>query len=135
MNSLLVMVSLLAIWPWSSAKEYHMKASNSVPAATGMVNTQKDKDNGNTKLEIKVDHLASPASLTPPASDYIVWVLPHGGAGAVKQGAIRIDKDLKGELKAVTVSKDFNVFITAEKSESVSVPSEFKVLDAHVSLP
>ncbi|MEO8051042.1 MAG: hypothetical protein ABI833_11555 [Acidobacteriota bacterium] len=112
-----------------------MRASTSVPAAAGIVKVQKDKDNGNLKLEIKVDHLANPASLMPPASDYIVWVLPRGGAAAVKQGAIRVDKDLKGELKVVTVSTDFDVFITAEKSEIVSAPSDFKVLTTHVSLP
>jgi hypothetical protein len=129
---LFLMMSLLAIWPWSSGKEYHMTASNSVPAATGIVKVEKDKDNGNMKLDIKVDHLANPSSLTPPADAYIVWVRPSGGA-AVKQGAIRVRKDLTGELKTVTVSKDFDLLITAEQSESVSMPSGMEVLHTHVS--
>ncbi len=111
-----------------------MNTSPSVPAATGIAKVQRDKDNGNTKVDIKVDHLANPSSLTPPANVYIVWVRPSGETGAVKQGAIRVDKDLKGELKIVTVSKDFDLFITAEQSETVSAPSEFKVLDTHVRL-
>ncbi len=135
MNSLIVVVSLLAIWPWFSTKNYHMRASSSVPAATGNIKVERDKDNGNTKLDIKVEHLASPSSLTPPANAYIVWVRPRGGPGAVKQGAIRVDKDLKGELKVVTVSRDFDVLITAEQSDDVSVPSEVKVLDTQISLP
>jgi hypothetical protein len=132
MKGLFLMMSLLAIWPWSSGKEYHMTASNSVPAATGIVKVEKDKDNGNMKLDIKVDHLANPSSLTPPADAYIVWVRPSGGA-AVKQGAIRVRKDLTGELKTVTVSKDFDLLITAEQSESVSMPSGMEVLHTHVS--
>ncbi len=111
-----------------------MNASPSVPAATGIVKAQRDKENGNTKLDIKVDHLANPSNLTPPANVYLVWVRPAGEAGSVKQGAIRVDKDLKGGLKIVTVSKDFDLFITAEQSENVSAPSEFKVLDTHVRL-
>jgi hypothetical protein len=127
------MVSLLAIWPWSSSQEYPMKASNSVPAAAGIVKVQRDKDNGNTKLDIRVWHLANPSRLTPPANAYIVWVRPPDGA-AVKQGAIRVDKDQKGEVKLVTEAKDFEVFITAEQSESVDVPSDFQVLRADVTI-
>ena len=110
-----------------------MKASNSVPAAAGIVKVQRDKDNGNTKLDIRVWHLANPSRLTPPANAYIVWVRPPDGA-AVKQGAIRVDKDQKGEVKLVTEAKDFEVFITAEQSESVDVPSDFQVLRADVTI-
>jgi hypothetical protein len=120
------------VWPFSSGKEYHMTAANSVPGATGIVRVQKDKDNGNTKLNIKVEHLANPASLTPSENAYIVWVQPRG-EGATKLGAIGVDKSLKGELNVVTTSKDFDVFITAEQSQSASLPSDVKVLQAHVS--
>lgn len=130
MNSLL-MISLLAMWPWSSDKDYHMTAGKGVPAASGIVKIQKDKDNGNTKVGIKVDHLANPTSLTPAANAYVVWIRPNGGA-AIKQGALRVNKDLKGELKVVTVSKDFDVFITAEQSDSAAAPSDVEVLRAHV---
>jgi hypothetical protein len=138
MKGLLVMVSLLAIWPWSASKEYPMKASSSVPAAAGIVKVQRDKDNGNTKLDIRVWHLANPSRLTPPANAYIVWVRPRNGA-AVRGGAIRVDKDQKGEVKLVTVEKDFEVFITAEQttaeqSGSADVPSDFQVLRADVTI-
>jgi hypothetical protein len=133
MKALLVMVSLLAIWPLSASKEYPMRASSSVPAAAGIVKVQKDKDSGNTKLDIRVWHLANPSRLTPSATNYIVWVRPRDGA-AVKQGAIRVDKNQKGEVKLVTMAKDFEVFITAEQSESADVPSDFQVLRADVTI-
>ncbi|MGA2887994.1 MAG: hypothetical protein ABSE51_08070 [Terracidiphilus sp.] len=132
MKIAIAMVALLAVWPLTGAKEYQMTPAVGVPAATGVVKVERDKDNGNVKLEIKVDHLARPDSLTPSASNYLVWIRPNGGE-AFKQGAIGVDKNLKGELKLETVSKDFDVFITAEQSESVTLPSSVEVLTAHVS--
>ena len=133
MNGLLVMVSLLAIWPWAGSKEYPMRASSSTPAAAGIVRVQKDKNNENTKLDIKVWHLANPSRLTPTANVYVVWFRTRDGA-AVKQGAIGVDKNQKGEVKLVTVAKDFEVLITAEQSESANMPSDFEVLRADVTI-
>ena len=103
-----------------------------VPAAAGRVKIQKDKDNGNTKVDIKVDHLARPSRLTPSADVYLVWIRPNGGE-ALKQGAIGVDKNLSGELKMETVSKDFDLFITAEQGDSATFPSNVEVLRTHVS--
>jgi len=133
MTGVLLTIALLAVWPFSSGKEYRMAGNSSVPAATGTVKVEKDKDNGNTKLDIKVDHLAKPSSLSPPATSYIVWVRPRDGE-ATKQGAIGVDNDLKGELKVVTTSKEFDVFITAEQSETVTAPSGAEILKTHVSV-
>lgn len=133
MKGLLVMVSLLAIWPFAASKEYPMRASSSVPAAAGIVKVQRDKNNQNTKVDIKVWHLANPSRLTPTANVYIVWFRTRDGA-AVKQGSIRVDKNQKGEVKLVTVAKDFAVVITAEQSESADLPSDFEVLRADVTI-
>ena len=132
MKVLVGVVSLLAVLPWSSGKTYRMTADRSVPAATGTVQVQRDKANGNMKLDIKVNHLANPATLTPPGSTYIVWVRPNGGE-AMKQGAIGVDKNLKGELKVATTSKDFDIFITVEESDIVTAPSGIEVLKVHIS--
>ena len=110
-----------------------MTPAVAVPAATGTVKAEKAKDNGNIKLDIRVNHLARPSSLTPSANNYLVWIRPNGGE-AFKQGAIGVDKNLSGELKLETVSKDFDVFITAEQSDSVTAPSSVEVLSTHISM-
>jgi len=133
MKITIAMLALLAIWPLTSAREYHMSPATSVPGATGTVKAQKAKDNGNIKLDIKVDHLARPSSLTPSASSYLVWIQPNGGE-PFKQGAIGVDKNLSGQLKLETVSKDFDVFITAEQSDGVTSPSSQEVLRTHISM-
>jgi hypothetical protein len=129
----LAMIAMVAIWPLPSGKNYRLTADPSVPAAAGTVHAERDKDNKNTKLEIKVEHLARPDSLTPPATTYLVWVRPTGG-DAVKEGAIGVGKDLKGELHTVTVSKNFEVIISAEQGETVTVPSSTQVLRTHVDM-
>lgn len=133
MNTVVLIAALLAIWPFGSGKEYRMTPSGQVPAASGTVKVTRDKDNGNTDFEIKVEHLAKPASLTPPAGAYIVWVRPRGG-DAVKQAALGVNDDLKGHLKASTVLKDFDLFVTAEQSETVASPTGPEVLRTHIAL-
>ena len=133
MKMTIAVLALLAVWPFGSAKEYRMESGAGVPAATGVVKAQKAKENGNIKLAIKVDHLATPSSLTPSANSYLVWIRPNGGE-AFKQGAIGVDKNLSGELKLETVSKDFDVIITAEQSDNVTFPSDVQVLRTHISM-
>lgn len=128
----IAMAILLMIWPMSSGKLFPMTANTIVPGATGSVRVQKNKDNKNTMLDIKVDHLARPSSLTPSENSYLVWIRPNGG-DALKQGAIGVDKNLSGELKLETVSKNMDVFITAEQSDGVTVPSSMEVLHVHIS--
>ncbi|HEY6467872.1 MAG TPA: hypothetical protein VIY69_17855 [Candidatus Acidoferrales bacterium] len=132
MKGFLVVVALLAIWPMSSEKKYRMTADASVPAASGEIAVQTDKSNGNMKVDIKVDNLAQPANLTPPENAYVVWIRPSGEE-AHKQGALGVDKNLKGELKVITTSKNFDIFITAEQTGSVTVPSGVQILQVHVS--
>ncbi|MGC1107615.1 MAG: anti-sigma factor [Candidatus Acidiferrales bacterium] len=132
MKGLLTVALMLAIWPMSSGKKYHMTADSSVPAASGVVDVQTDKSNGNMKLDIKVANLAQPANLTPTENVYVVWIRPSG-ENAHKQGTLGVDGDLKGELKVITTSKNFDVFITAEQSGSVTEPSGIEILQAHVS--
>jgi len=133
MKSTIAMLAFLAVWPLVTAKEFPMTASIGVPGATGTVKAQQGKDNGNIKLDIRVDHLARPSSLTPSANSYLVWIRPNGGE-AFKQGAIGVNKNLSGELKLETVSRDFDVLITAEQNESVTSPSSVEVLSTHVSM-
>ncbi len=132
MKLTIAIVGLFLVWPFASTKEYRMTSGIDVPGAVGTVKVQKAKDNGNNKLEIKVEHLARPSSLTPSATNYLVWIRPNG-EDALKQGGIGVNKNLSGELTVETAAKDFDLFITAEQSSNVTVPSNIEVLRTHVS--
>lgn len=133
MKEIVIAVAMMLVWPFPSGKDYHMQASPQVPAAAGTVHATRDKDNHNTDLDIKVDHLAKPSNLTPSESVYILWVRPNDG-NAMKMGAIGVGGDLKGEVHSTTTSRDFDVLITAEQSEGVTSPSGPEVLHTHVSM-
>jgi hypothetical protein len=134
MRSISILVLILAVWPFGSGtKKYPMQTAQSIPAAIGVVEAKRDKDNGNTRLNVKVEHMATPTSLTPPANVYILWVRSSDG-NVEKVGALRIGEDRKAEIEATTVAKEADVFITAEDSESVAAPTGMELLQTHISM-
>lgn len=103
-----------------------MTPATSVPAAVGVAKIKKDS-NGNPIVDLKVQHLARPDSLTPPESVYIVWIQPRGGQ-VMKQGQLRVDDNLQGEFKTSAPSKNFDIFVTAENGPNVTQPTGPEVL-------
>jgi hypothetical protein len=114
----------------ASAKKYPLTADKSVPAARGQVDVGQDK-NGNTKVEIKVEHLAPPENMSPPRSAYVVW-FQERGAEPTNQGALMPNKDLKATFKTVTSLKSFDILVTAEGDLSAKSPTGLEVLRASV---
>lgn len=133
MTQLVLLSAMLAIWPFGSGKDFRMTPGTEVPAATGTVQVTRNKENGNTDFDIRVRRLAQPSSLTPPEGVYLVWLQSQGSA-PVKAGALGVGRDLKGQFKSVTVSKDFNLFVTAEQGEYVAQPSGPEVLRTHIRI-
>lgn len=109
-----------------AAKKFPMTAASIVPAARGEVQIDKDK-NGNIRVNIKVEHLANPENLTPPAVVYVVWLQDKGG-NPENQGQLKVDKKLTASFKTVTPSKSFDLFVTAERDSGAKAPSGPEVL-------
>jgi hypothetical protein len=129
-------------------------ASPQSPAAQGSVKTKTTSDQ-NTKVTVKVKHLAPPQKIAQGATTYVVWVRPLGvpaaretpmgaypereSAGVTTEkgiyniGGLKIGKNLDGELETVTPFKSFELFITAEPSTSVTGPNGERILWANVS--
>jgi hypothetical protein len=125
-----IIVGTLFLMGVAAAKKYPLTADKSVPAARGQVDVGQDK-NGNTKVEIEVEHLAGPENLTPPRSAYIVW-FQERGAEPSNQGSLKPGKDLKATFKSVTALKSFDIFISAESDPNAKSPSGSEVLRASV---
>ena len=115
----------------SFAKKFPLIAASIVPAATGSVDLGKDR-NGNTELKLNVDHLAKPASLTPPQNNYVVWV-QEKDAAAENVGELKVNGKLKGAFQTVTPRRKFDVFVTAESDVTIKAPSGPEVLRGTVS--
>ena len=115
------------------AKKFPLTAAASVPAARGEVDVGNDK-NGNTKIEIKVEHLATPETLTPPKTAYVVWFQERGGEPQ-NQGLLKPGKDLKATFRSVTSMKTFDVLVTAESDPGTKSPTGTEVMRASVQQP
>jgi hypothetical protein len=119
---------VLATAAW--AREDRLTNTGAAPAAEGKIVTDNDR-NGNTGVNIEVKHMATPQSLTPPKQTYLVWVQPRGKDPELL-GALRVNSDLQGSLKAATTYKNFDVLITAEDSIKPNAPSSMVILKGSV---
>lgn len=104
-----------------------MSTSSTLPAADGIVRFARTK-NGNTAIEVTVKHLADPEKLNPPEHIYVVWVRSDQTTEPENLGALAVDENLDGRLETVTPLHSFALFITAEASGQVKVPTGVKLL-------
>src|SRR5579864_1416320 len=107
-------------------REDRLTNTGATPAAMGKVITDNDR-NGNTGIEVQVKHMASPESLTPAKTSYVVWIQARG-KDPEALGVLRVNEGVEGSLKATTPYKDFDIFITAEENPKPEMPSSMMVL-------
>src|ERR1700739_2921894 len=120
---------LLAPAAWG--REDRLTNPGAAPAAEGKIITDNDR-NGNTGVDIELKHMATPQSFTPAKQTYLVWVQPRGKDPELL-GALRVNENLEGSLKAATTYKDFEVLITAEDSMKPDAPSTVVILKGSVA--
>ena len=114
--------------------QVRLTGNSDIPGAEGLVTTSTSND-GNTKLDITVKHLAPPEKVEPGASVFMVWVRGlEGGAQAASQGALIVNSDLSGEMETVTPLRSFDLFITPESSQTVAAPTGKTLLSARIEM-
>lgn len=127
-HSVVMVLGLFACGGHSST----MNAAPATPAAKANIDA-REGENGNTKLEVEVEHLAPPASVAQDASVYVVWAKPHAGDPTAQNlGALQVDSDRKGKLDTVTPLRSFDVLVTPESSSQVTRPTHDPVLTGKV---
>lgn len=104
-----------------------LSTSPTLPAAESTVKYKTTK-NDNTHIALSVKHLAQPEKLTPPASHYVVWMRATKDEAAQNIGALKVDKNLNGDLDTEVPLHSFELFVTAEASGQVQQPSEKQLL-------
>jgi len=129
-NTVLFVIFALLLSTASWAREDRLTNTGLTPAAMGKVTTDNDR-NGNTGVEVEVKHMASPESLTPPKTAYVVWIQARGKDPEIL-GLLRVNHELEGSLRATTPYKDFDIFITAEENPKPASPSGMVILKGTV---
>lgn len=118
----------------NKAQAWTLSASPNVPAAEGKVRVSPTS-NGNQELELTVENLAPADKAFPGMTNYVVWVIPQGGAPAQNVGILNVGESLKGKVKATTPYKTFDVLVTAESQDHPAEPSGNRVMSASVYTP
>jgi hypothetical protein len=131
-NLIVVFVSALMMCVAAWAGDIPLVASSLVPAASGKVSFEHDR-NGNVKFTISTKHLAAPERLTPAKNSYVVWLKSSDGQQQ-NAGVLKINNDLEGSFSTTTPLKAFDIVITAEDSPTVSQPMGPEVMHAGVQV-
>ncbi len=108
-------VSLIAIAPLAAlacAAKIPFMPSSSSPAAAGQVHAKLD-DNGNSWVELEIEHLALPGTLTPPRATYVVWAESQFGR-QVLLGRIAVAGNRSAQWEGTIPFEKFRMMVTAE---------------------
>ena len=114
---------------WRS-KPQEMHSAAGIPAGEGTVRVST-ADNGNTKVALRVKHLAPPSKIAPDTTVYIVWIQPQGG-DKQNVGALVLNKDLEGSLDTLTPHHRFLISVTPEPNSQAAQPSHEPVFSYSV---
>jgi hypothetical protein len=125
------MAALLLVTVLAWAREDRLTNAGVAPAAQGKVITSTDS-NGNTSVEVQVEHLVNPQRLQPAKEAYLVWIQPSGQSPQLL-GALRVGDDMKGSIKGSTPFTNFDVIITAEDQLKADTPSSTVILKGNVA--
>jgi len=86
--------------------------STASPAAAGAVHATLDR-NGNSWVELQLQHLALPRTLNPARSIYVVWAESQFGR-MVLLGQIKVEKDRSAEWEGTVPFEKFRILLSAE---------------------
>jgi hypothetical protein len=127
----LVVVSVALAVGCGSGQKVALQASDAVPAATGEVHAEAA--NGNTKVDVEVEHLAPPSKIAAGANVYVVWAVRDAKDAAPQNlGQLKVDDDRKGKLSTLTPLAHFDVIVTPEADAVVGKPTNAPVMRASV---
>jgi len=123
-----VLLMSMAAVPARAADKMPLGSSVEIPAAQGEARFHATR-NGNTEIQLNVRHLAPPGRIAPGTSVFVVWVRGLSPRSEAQNlGALRVDKNLNGRLRAVTAMPSFDLFLTCEQSQTVIVPAPLELL-------
>jgi hypothetical protein len=127
MNALAYIAAVMMIFSFGScATKNKFLNSTVLPAAQGTVQIKKDK-NKNYVIKIELSNLSPSTRLTPPASAYVVWLVPPDNAtrnlGQLNSSTNFMSKNLDASFETVSGIKPTKIVITAENDVTVQYPS------------
>ena len=81
-----------------------------------------------TGIELRVKNLKDPEEMSPPGYTYVAWVRSTPYDPPHNVGALDLNEDLSGVLKAETPLRRFEFFVTAEPTSDAAEPTGRRLL-------
>jgi len=123
-----VLVCLLGC---AGGDDYIVIGSSRVPSTAGLLTV--DTDDASSEIELSMEFLPPPQTLSPRLTRYVAWILPPQGS-AIRLGALHyVARDRMGTLTAECIAAPYAVQITAEPNAPPRQPSTYVVAEAAVS--
>jgi len=134
--SAIILLGSLSMSCASGSRDLHLSGSPDVPGAQGVAKVSTT-DDGNTKIDLVVQHLAPPEDINSGATVYIVWVHKNDVGSEISAepqnlGALKVDSDLNGKMTGITNLRSFELYVTAEPSQSTTTPTGPSLLKTNV---
>jgi outer membrane PBP1 activator LpoA protein len=116
------------------SRELQLTGSPSLSSAQGTAKVSTT-DDGNTQIDLEVKHLAPPEKVNTGATAFVVWVKDNNSeTNPHNLGALRVDENLNGRMKAVTSLRSFDLYVTAEPNATTDQPSGEQLLRTNVEM-
>lgn len=128
-NLLFGAIALLLV---SCSSTLQFPVSNVTPGAEITANVKKDA-NMNYDIVVVAKNLASAERLSPPKSNYVVWIVTDNN-GTKNIGQLYTKNGKKSTLKTATAFKPKEIFITAEDQGIITYPSGIEIVRMSVSV-
>jgi hypothetical protein len=105
--------------------EYAAEGEALAPEAELEVEMAQTAREGHWPMTVEVEELPRPAELGESVRAYAAWAREPGADGPRFLGVLEYDRDARfGQLHTTTPHDRLSVFVTAERSERPSAPSE-----------
>lgn len=116
------------------SRELQLTGSPSLSSAQGTAKVSTT-DDGNTQIDLDVKHLSPPEKVNPGATAFVVWVKDvNSETNPHNLGALKVDENLNGSMKAVTSLRSFDLYVTAEPNATTDQPSGEQLLRTNVEM-
>ena len=114
----------------------HYSLETEAPATAGQADITLERDKtGNGTIELAFEHLATPKSIDPSLSAYVVWGQVEG-KDPFKIGIVEYKEKKRGGKLSATYSEDaFTLTVTVEADPATPAPVGVKVLELPVVAP
>jgi len=116
------------------SRELQLTGSPSLSSAQGTAKVSTT-DDGNTQIDLDVKHLSPPEKVSAGATAFVVWVKDANTETAAHNlGALKVDENLNGSMKAITSLRSFDLYVTAEPNATADQPSGEQLLRTNVEM-